>query len=123
MNKKMWLAVLLVCGEVLAAAPKLSQTNTQHHQSSIKGYQTKDYVVQVKKGQTLTVSIQTTYPDAYFNVLLPNGETSSPSENDGKQFKKVAAQTGKYRVRVHQMRAFARRGAVAKYRLSIRVDS
>lgn len=41
---------------------------------SIKGYDTVDYIVGARAGQSMSVSLQTNSTSAYFNVLPPRSE-------------------------------------------------
>lgn len=98
-------------------------TNSATIQGTIKGYQTVDYMVNAKQGQSMTVSMATKNTATYFNILEPgqtevaifNGSTS------GNQFKGTLKQSGNYRIRVYMMRSAARRNEVANYRLEINV--
>lgn len=92
-------------------------------QGTIKGYQTADYIVNAKQGQTMNVSMATRNTATYFNILEPgqtevaifNGSTS------GNQFKGSLKKSGDYSIRVYMMRSAARRNEVANYRLEISV--
>lgn len=92
-------------------------------EGSITGYETVDYVVNVRAGQSLTVEMNTDNTGSYFNVLEP-GETEvaifngSMGEN---QYEGVLRESGDYKIRVYLMRSAARRNEVANYQLEIGV--
>jgi hypothetical protein len=87
----------------------------------IKGYETVDYIVGARKGQTANISLATRHTATYFNILAPgqkevaffNGSVS------GNQFEGVLPDSGDYRIRVYMMRSAARRNEVADYRLEV----
>ena len=89
----------------------------------IKGYETIDYVVGARKGQSANISLATKHGATYFNILAP-GQTEvaffngSMSEN---QFEGLLPESGDYRIRVYMMRSAARRNEVANYRLEIAI--
>jgi len=90
-------------------------------ESSIKGYQIIDYVLNAKKGQYMNVSMATDNLANYFNILEPD-ETEvaifngSLSEN---QYEGILSKSGNYKVRIYMMRSAARRNEVANYRLEM----
>ena len=88
---------------------------------TIKGEEYRDYVVNARAGQTMTVTL--TNPDgrAYFNVMAPGstGEAVFIGSTEGNSFKGPVPGTGANTIRVYQMRATGRRGEVANYTLAI----
>lgn len=90
-------------------------------QGRITGYDTVDYVLGARQGQSMNVSMTSDNGANYFNILAP-GETEvaffngSMSQN---QYEGVLPKTGDYRIRVYMMRSAARRNEVAKYRLEM----
>ena len=89
---------------------------------SIKGDQSRTYLVDARAGQTLAVTLKSTRGSAEMNVWAPSGDTAlSVGSADPYRFSKVLPASGRYRVQVYQMRAFARRGATASYALTIAV--
>lgn len=85
----------------------------------IRGYQIVDYLLNVRAGQSLNISLGTRHGATYFNVIEPGAgdvgiHTGSVA---GNQFEGVAARSGDYRIRVYMMRSAARRGERATYRL------
>lgn len=90
---------------------------------AIKGDQYRDYVINARAGQTLAVTLANPDGRAFFNVLPPGstGEALFIGSTSGASFRGPVPATGATTVRVYQMRATARRGAVASYRLTIGV--
>ena len=99
-------------------------SNSAVVESSIKGYETVDYVLGARQGQSMNVSMATKNTATYFNILAPgenevamfNGSTS------GNQYEGTLPASGDYKVRVYMMRSAARRNEVAHYRLEMIVD-
>jgi hypothetical protein len=93
-------------------------------EDSIKGYQTVDYVLGAKQGQTMNVSMATDNGANYFNILAP-GENEVAMFNgsiSGNQYEGTLPAHGDYKVRVYMMRSAARRDEVAKYRLEMIIN-
>jgi hypothetical protein len=89
----------------------------------LKGDATRDYVVNARAGQTLTVTLANPDGRAFFNVLPPGsgGEATFIGSTSGNSFSGPISASGNTVVRVYQMRATARRGEVANYTLTIGV--
>lgn len=88
---------------------------------TIKGYESIDYVVGAKQGQSMNVSLATKHSATYFNILAP-GETNVAffiGSTSGGQYEGTLPASGDYRVRVYMMRSAARRNEVANYQLEI----
>lgn len=101
-----------------------SGSNVATVEDSITGYQAIDYLLNVREGQALNISMGTQHGGTYFNLLEP-GETNVATHigsTAGNQFEGVAAMSGDYRVRVYMMRSAARRDETAEYRLEMIVD-
>jgi hypothetical protein len=98
--------------------------NSATVEGTIKGYESADYVLGARKGQSMNVSMATNNGANYFNILAP-GENEvamfngSVSEN---QYEGVLPESGDYKIRVYLMRNAARRNEVAKYRLEMVVS-
>jgi hypothetical protein len=90
--------------------------------SSIKGYQTRDFAVRASAGQVMTVRLNKA-TNAYFNVLAPGSDNEAihNSAVNGNDFAGTLSLSGVYKIRVYQMRASARRGEVARFRLTVSV--
>jgi hypothetical protein len=129
-----WLVALALANLTAGMALAQSDTRTERIQfkkgassaiveGRIKGYQSVDYLVGARKGQTANISLATQHGATYFNILAP-GQTEvaffngSVSQN---QFEGVLPDDGTYRVRVYMMRAAARRDETADYRLEVMI--
>ncbi len=89
----------------------------------LKGREDINYVLGVKAGQRMTVTLYTDNPQNYFNILPPmGGEALFVGSSDGNRFEGALPASGDYRIQVYLMRAAARRDETASYRLDIRVE-
>lgn len=89
---------------------------------NIHGYDTVDYVLSARAGQTLNVRLQPTNASAYFNVTKQGAdEALFVGSTSGNQFTGRLPANGDYVVRVYLMRNAARRDEHANYTLSIGV--
>ena len=80
----------------------------------VSGYESVDYKLGVKAGQTLTVTLKASNTSTYFNVLEPGASEeaifNSSMDAAGNSYKGELKHDGEYTVRVYQMRNAARRG-------------
>lgn len=93
-------------------------------EDSITGYESVDYLLGARAGQSMTVSMATNNRFNYFNILPP-GETQVSvftGSTSGNQFEGVLEQSGDYKVRVYLMRNAARRNETANYRLEMMIS-
>lgn len=89
---------------------------------NLHGYDTVDYVLGARAGQTLSVRLQPTNASAYFNVTKQGAdEALFVGSTSGNQFTGRLLANGDYVVRVYLMRNAARRDEHANYTLSIGV--
>ena len=87
-----------------------------------KGDATVDYLVRAGAGQTLSVKLQETNAQNYFNVLPPASTGSAMFVGDnGEDFTGVLPADGDYHVRVYLMRPAARRGESSNYTFTVSV--
>lgn len=89
----------------------------------VRGYDYIDYLVGVRSGQQMTVTLRSDNGQNYFNVTAPGGGEAffhGDAEGDTAQF--TTQRNGDYRVRVYLMRAAARRGEVGNFRLEIAIQ-
>lgn len=87
---------------------------------NLHGYDTVDYVLGARAGQTLSVRLQPTKASAYFNVTKQGAdEALFVGSTSGNQFTGRLPANGDYVVRVYLMRNAARRDEHANYTLSI----
>lgn len=89
---------------------------------NVHGYDSVDYVIGARRGQTLSVRMQTSNASAYFNVL-PRGGDGAALEGAANvvDYRGVLPVNGDYVVRVYLMRNAARRDEHANYSLTIGV--
>ena len=89
---------------------------------SLKGDQDRNYTVDARAGQTLTVTLKSTKGAAEMNVWAPGNDTAlTVGAPDPYKFTTTLPTSGRYRVQVYQMRAAARRGETANYTLTIAI--
>ncbi|MGH7028378.1 hypothetical protein [Brevundimonas sp.] len=89
---------------------------------NLHGYDSVDYVLGARRGQTLSVRMQTSNASAYFNVLPSGGDgTALDGAANVVDWRGVLPANGDYVVRVYLMRNAARRDEHANYTLSIGV--
>lgn len=94
-------------------------------EGQITGRETVDYLLNVRSGQYLNVSMATDNTSNYFNIMEPGEQyeaifNSSMATN---QYEGTTAKSGDYRIRVYLYRAAARRGEVANFRLEMIVGA
>lgn len=87
---------------------------------SFKGYDTVEYKLDARAGQTITVKISGS-SNANFNLRAPGSDESLSLGSDGQNYSGTLPVSGEYTVQVFQMRASARRGTVVPYSLAIEV--
>jgi len=88
----------------------------------LKGDADVDYVVRAAAGQTLSVTLQETNPQNYFNVLPPGSKGGAMFVGDtGEDYSRTLPTDGDYVVRVYLMRPAARRGETSDYTVTIGV--
>lgn len=81
-----------------------------------------DYIVGAAAGQTLSVQLQRTNAQNYFNVMPPGSTGSAMFVGDsGGNYSGMLPADGDYVVRVYLMRPAARRGESSEYTLAIEV--
>lgn len=100
-------------------------SNSAIIESSITGYETIDYILNVRKGQYINVSMATDNTANYFNILEPNEDNvaifnGSIGEN---MYESTLNKSGNYSIRVYLMRSAARRNEKANYRLEMIVSN
>jgi len=130
MSKVVLFALALTASASLAvAAPDPSRTETVHFAKgaaskvitgSVKGYATVNYVVDVRAGQTLKVSMKTSNASSYFNITAPGADAALfVGSTSGLRYAGTVPSSGPYKVQVYLMRNAARRNETAKYTLTI----
>jgi hypothetical protein len=124
-----WLmsCLLLLAASLVHAASDIRSERVQFKkgassaviESRIKGYETVDYVLGARAGQTMNVSLASKHDATYFNILAPdeNEVAMFIGSQNGNQYEGTLPATGDYKIRVYMMRSAARRSEVANYRL------
>jgi hypothetical protein len=97
--------------------------NSATVKGTVKGYDSVDYTLTAKAGQTMSVKMTTTNASSYFNVLPPGstGEAIFIGSSEGNNYSGVLPASGKYTVRVYLMRNAARRNETASYSVSFKI--
>jgi hypothetical protein len=125
--KPLAFAAIMCLGSVAAAQQPIPVSFARGQSSAtltgtIKGDESRNYTVDARAGQTLTVTLKSTRGSAEMNVWAPVGDTAlSAGSPDPYRFSKVLPANGHYRIQTYQMRAAARRGDVASYTMTIAV--
>jgi len=131
-----WRHGALAAFTVVAAIPAAAQApikservqfprgaSTATVRGTVRGYETVDYIVGARAGQSMSVSLNTSSTSAYFNVLPPRSQEAVFNGSiAGSRFDRRLQDTGDYRVRVYLMRNAARRGERAVYGLTVTVN-
>lgn len=91
---------------------------------TVKGYATKDYVFPAGAGESIAATLKSSKGGNYFNINPPGSEEAIfVGSTSGASFSGVAPVAGDYTARVYLMRNEARRGATARYTLTISVGA
>ncbi|WP_349920543.1 g-type lysozyme inhibitor [Aeromonas veronii] len=92
---------------------------------NFKGYDSINYTLVAKAGQTMTISIAGS-SNANFNVFAPGavpGEAEALGSGAvGEKWQGALPAAGKYQIQVYQMRASARRGEQVPHTLSVSIQ-
>jgi len=89
----------------------------------ITGYDTAVYLLDVKAGQRLRVSMSASNSQNYFNIVSPVGTQVHNGSMSGGSFSGITKRSGKYRIEVYLMRAAARRDEESRYKLSVTIPA
>ena len=105
-------------------APERVRFQSGHSSATLRGrivgFGTKDYVVEAKAGQAMTLRLSSANPSTYFVIYSINGR--APDMNETREWSDSLSETGDYLIRVFMMRSAARRkGAAANFTLSISI--
>lgn len=88
----------------------------------VSGYAMARYSLRVRAGQNLTVRLNTPHPSLMFNVVTPSGQIDfDGSMSDANRAVMDLRESGAYQIQVYFMRNEARRGAAARFRLTVDV--
>ncbi len=124
------LALILGCVPAFARADIQTQeirfakgASTASLKGRIKGYESVDYTLRARAGQTLRVSFAPNHSAAYFNVLPPGSEVALfVGSTSGNRFEGVLPADGVYTIRAYLMRSAARRNEAARYTLDVAIE-
>jgi hypothetical protein len=97
-------------------------TSSAAVEGSISGRETLDYLLNVREGQYLNISMASENGGIYFNIMEP-GEQYVAIYNgfiNGNQFEGKTAKSGDYHIRVYLMKGA--QNTTANYRLEMIVD-
>lgn len=87
----------------------------------VRGRQTIEYIVNVRRGQTISVRFAPSKSSAFFNLLAPNGSAlfvGQASGNPGRFTARIGA-TGQYAIRVYLSRPAAIMNESSSFRLTV----
>jgi hypothetical protein len=116
--------VVLAGGDIRQEPVHFAQgSSTAVRSGKIRGYQSVDYQVSARAGQTLVVTFTPSNRSAYFNVLPPGSmEAIFIGSTLGNHFKGELPVDGVYTIQVYLMRNAARRNESAGYTLELKLD-
>lgn len=87
---------------------------------AIKGYETMTYLVDLRAGQALTVSLQSSNRSGYFNITAPRADQALFNGSvSGARYRGRVASNGRYKIEVYLMRNAARRGEQARFTMDV----
>jgi len=93
--------------------------------SELRGYQTIDYKLSARAGQTMKVALHTSNAANYFNLMAPGAreEAFFIGSTEGNAWAGVLPADGEYTVRVYLMRSAARRNETARFTLELAINA
>jgi len=126
-------SLIVALGALALTQPALAQDHTRTERvqfargtsaatlhGNVHGYDSVDYVIGARRGQTLSVRMQTSNASAYFNVLPPGGgDAALDGAANVVDWRGALPANGDYVVRVYLMRNAARRAEHANSPLPV----
>lgn len=101
-------------------------TNGTTVTGTIKGYETVNYKVGAKSGQSMRVSLETSNDSSYFNIFVPEKGPGDGAmfigSTKGNSYVGMLPASGVYTIQVYMMRNAARRNETAHYKLHIGIN-
>lgn len=89
----------------------------------VRGDETMTYMLDVRAGQSISVSLQGSSRSGYFNVTAPRANQALfNGANGGNRWRGRAATSGRYKIEIYLMRNAARRGEQLRYTLDVGVN-
>lgn len=91
---------------------------------SVAGYDSKDYRLGARAGQSISVLFKPKNPSCYFNMLPPRSKDVAIfiGSTSGNEFTADLAQSGDYVIRVYLMRNAARRNEKCRFALTVEIS-
>jgi hypothetical protein len=117
--------LLLLVANAFAATPEVRVkfkrgATSATIKGTIRGYETRDYLIAGRKGQHITIDLDSKKRYTFFTIQTINGMETQQIEST--EFEEVLPEDRDYRIRVSMTRADARRkGAVAAYTLRVSI--
>lgn len=134
---KVHMKILLFIGALaIAPAPTLAANSLARHmvelsgtpqtktmRGKLRGYDTAEYTIRLRAGQSVTATLKTNLRSNYFNVTGPEGgDALFVGSRDGERYRAKVRQDGDYKISVYLMANAARRDERASYALKIQVE-
>lgn len=95
-------------------------TSSKTIKGTLKGDQSRQFVVNVRAGQTMTVKLTASNGSTYFNVTAPGAQQAMfIGSTSGDTMTEVIPSSGDYTVDLFMMRNAARRGEVTSFTITI----
>jgi hypothetical protein len=95
-------------------------TSSKTIKSSIRGDQSKLYVVNIRAGQKLTVKLTPSNASNYFNITGPGADQALfIGSSEGNSYTGVVPSSGDYKIDVYLMRNAARRNETSNFTLVV----
>ena len=95
-------------------------TSSATRRGAITGYETRTYLLTLRAGQTLNVTMQTSNRSNSFNITAPGAQQALfNGSSSGARYSGRTRASGVYRIEVYLMRNAARRGETARYTLNV----
>jgi len=89
----------------------------------VRGYETMTYFLDVRVGQAINVSLQSSNRSGYFNVTAPRSDRAVFNGSaSGNRWRGRAVTSGRYKIEIYLMRNAARRGEQLRYTLDVGVN-
>lgn len=96
-------------------------------EDSITGYNTVNYMLDARAGQTMTVELETEHTATYFNIYVPGKGPGDAAmfigSINGSRYEGELPSDGTYTVQVYMMRSAARREETSNFTLDIAIDA
>lgn len=97
-------------------------TSAKTIKAAIKGDQAVDYLIGVRAGQTVTVTLASSNASNYFNITAPGADAALfIGSTGGNRHSFRVPSSGDYAIRVYLMRNAARRNEAGRYTLTVAV--